>query len=204
MEEKIRLGMPVIVEGKYDKLRIAELVEDPVLTTDGFGIFKNHEREALIRSLAEPCGVAVLTDPDGAGKIIRGHLSGILPPEKIHHLYVPAIEGKEKRKNHPSREGVLGVEGVPPEKLREILSRFAESLPESPLAKPKETGDVTRNDFYEWGLCGKADSSDRRDALAASLSLPSGMSTKALVGAVNYLVSREELLHLLDTLFPEA
>ena len=125
-EEKLVIPYPVIVEGKYDRQKLASVIDTRIITTDGFGVFKNREKAALIRALAKKTPIIVLTDPDGAGKLIRSHLSGIIPPERLIRLYVPRIEGKEKRKAAPSAEGVLGVEGMECSLLRELFLPFCD------------------------------------------------------------------------------
>ena len=118
--DKIKLSLPVIVEGKYDKIKLLSVADATVITTDGFGVFNNTEKRAVIRRLSEN-GVILLCDSDGAGKLIRSHLSGIIPPDKIYQLYVPQIKGKEKRKQKASAEGFLGVEGISSDILRERI-----------------------------------------------------------------------------------
>ena len=108
-DEKLRIPYPVIVEGKYDRQKLASVIDADIITTDGFGVFKNREKAALIRALAKRSPMIVLTDPDGAGKVIRSHISGIIPPDRLIRLYIPRIAGKEKRKSAPSAEGVLAV-----------------------------------------------------------------------------------------------
>ena len=192
MAEKLKIPYPIIVEGKYDRLRLLAVCDAHIITTDGFGIFKKNEKLALIRSLGERSPVIVLTDSDGAGKLIRSHLTSALPKEKLIQLYIPKIEGKEKRKSQPSAEGTLGVEGMENSLLYDLLLPFengeiTERLAENPLSK---------TDFYIDGLSGHADSSQKRDAIAAKLSLPSGMTANALLAAVKLLLSSEEYLHL--------
>jgi ribonuclease M5 len=192
MAEKLKIPYPIIVEGKYDRLRLLAVCDAHIITTDGFGIFKKNEKLALIRSLGERSPVIVLTDSDGAGKLIRSHLTSALPKEKLIQLYIPKIEGKEKRKSQPSAEGTLGVEGMENSLLYDLLLPFengeiTERLAENPLSK---------TDFYIDGLSGHADSSQKRDAIAAKLSLPSGMTANALLAAMKILLSYEEYISL--------
>ena len=202
--QKIKLGMPVIVEGKYDAIRLAAVFDGCIVRTDGFGIFRSAERLALIRRLAGERGVVVLTDPDGAGKVIRRFLSGAIPPEKIFHLYVPRIEGKERRKAAPSKEGVLGVEGIDDETLRGILARFAAghgidtATGDGDGTPTRRVGGITKADFYELGLTGKPDAAAARDALSEKLGLPGGMTAPALLAAVNLLTDRDGLSALTE------
>ncbi len=181
----LEISRPIIVEGKYDKIRLSLVVKAHIITTDGFGVFKKSEKNHLIRRLAAEKGVIVLTDSDGAGLVIRNHLRNLLPADKIIHLYTPQIKGKEKRKSEPSKEGYLGVEGMTPEWIEKTLSPFADGLP-----KPRMT--LTKADLYELGLSGRDDSKARREALAVSLDLPKDLSANALLEAVNLLVTEEE------------
>ena len=190
--EKLKIPYPIIVEGKYDKIKIRSIADACVIQTDGFGVFQNHERLALIRQLSKKSKIILLTDSDGAGKVIRSHLTSAIPKDRLIQLYIPKIAGKEKRKSTPSAEGTLGVEGMEADFLRELLSPFsdpdyAERALENPLSKL---------DFYQDGLSGAPDSVRRRDELAAKLSLPDGMSANALLEALKILLSYEEYLTL--------
>lgn len=185
-QERMKVPYPVIVEGKYDKLRLESVLEGNILTTDGFGIFKKAEKQALFRALAQKTPLIVLTDSDGAGKVIRGHLSSLIPPDRLIQLYVPRIPGVEKRKQTASAEGVLGVEGMERELLQNLFAPFCEGKP------PRRESDITKTDFYLDGLTGQAGSRERRDAFAQSLGLPSGMTPGALLAAVRILCTKEE------------
>lgn len=192
LERKLKIPYPIIVEGKYDRLRVLSVCDATVLTTDGFGIFKKHERLSLFRSLGERSPVIILTDSDGAGKLIRSYITGVIPKERLIQLYVPRIKGTEKRKNAPSAEGILGVEGMEKKLLFDLLAPFENEsislrLSENPLSKV---------DFFTDGLTGGADSAAKRDALAASLGLPAGMTSNALLAAVRILLTYEEYLKL--------
>ena len=181
---KPKLALPVIVEGKYDKIKLASLVEGTILTTEGFGLFRDRERLALLRRMASTTGVIVLTDPDGGGKQIRSFLSGSLG-KGVYHLYIPAIHGKEKRKRSGGRAGLLGVEGVPSEVLLSLLSPFFGELPPRGVS-------LTKADLYEDGLLGKPESRTKRARLATRLSLPPDLTPNALLEALNLLVREEE------------
>jgi ribonuclease M5 len=192
MNEKLSIPYPVIVEGKYDRLRLLSVMDGQIIPTDGFGVFRSKDKQALLRALAKDRPIIVLTDSDGAGKLIRAHLHGIVPPERIISLYTPRIKGKEKRKDTPSAEGVLGVEGMDRQLLYDLLAPYADEsahlrAAENPLCKV---------DFYEDGLTGAPDSSARRDALAEKLGLPAGMTSNALLAALRYLCTYEEYLEL--------
>ena len=195
--DKIKLPIPVIVEGKYDKIKLSAVIDGTVITTDGFGIFTKAEKLALIRRLAGENGVIVLTDSDGAGKLIRSHITSAVPKDKVYQLYIPKIEGKERRKDAPSKEGYLGVEGMETSLLRDIIMKFCASVgidgeTGAVGGEPRKTGGITKADFYESGLTGAADSRANRDALAAVLSLPSGMTANALLAAVNIICTKDE------------
>ena len=194
----ITLDRPVIVEGKYDKQKLSSILNTTIITTNGFRIFNDREKRALIRRLAEKNGIFVLTDADGAGLVIRNLLRGCVPREKITHLYIPAVAGKERRKAAPSKEGLLGVEGIDEETLTRIFAPFAVGGDGEPSA-PKNT--VTKTDFYEAGLSGGEGSAARRARLAQFLRLPPHMSANALLEAINLLYSKDEYddaLHAVD------
>lgn len=186
MKEKLKIKYPVIVEGKYDRLRLLSVMEGQVLTTDGFGIFKQKEKLSLFRALAKKTPVIVLTDPDGAGKLIRGHIGSAIPPERLIPLYVPRIEGKERRKAAPSAEGVLGVEGQERELLLRLLAPFAAE------EAPRAENPLSKVDFYENGLTGHAGAAKRRDALALRFGLPEGMTPNALLAALRVIATYAE------------
>lgn len=185
-----KLTVPLIVEGKYDKAALCSLVEGDILLTNGFGIFKDAKKLALIRRLGQQGPIAILTDSDRAGFAIRGHLAGAVPPENIIQLYTPEIRGKERRKAAPSAEGKLGVEGMPAETLLSILET-AGLLEDSPAAP--DPGRITKADLYRLGLSGGEGSALRRQALLKSLDLPLGISANALPGILSRLMSLEEL-----------
>lgn len=179
MNEKIKISLPIIVEGRYDKAAICSIFDATVVATDGFALFNSREKRALIEKLAIG-GIIVLTDSDSGGRQIRTYLSSILPKDKVFHVYVPRIKGKESRKNRPSKEGVLGVEGVGKEALIKALS---------PFIGDRVLGgrEICALDFYEDGFSGAPLSTERRARLAALAGLPENMSAKALMGAINIL-----------------
>lgn len=184
----ITLDRPVIVEGKYDKQKLSAVLNTTIITTNGFRIFNDREKRALIRRLAEKNGIFVLTDADGAGLVIRNLLRGCVPKEKITHLYIPAVAGKERRKAAPSREGLLGVEGIDTDTLTRIFAPFAVDAPAQDTS-PRNA--VSKADFYAAGLSGGEGSAVRRARLAQKLRLPPHMSANALLEAVNLLYSKE-------------
>ena len=192
MIEKLKITYPIIVEGKYDRLRIISVADANVITTDGFGIFKKSEKLALLRALSERSPVIVLTDSDGAGKLIRSHISSAIPTDRLIQLYIPQIAGKEKRKAEPSAEGTLGVEGMESRIIYDILKPFSneESYRES-LSNP-----LSKTDLYIDGLCGGEDSASRRDELCEKLGLPKKMTANALLAALRIICTYEEYLSL--------
>ena len=190
MDEKLRIPYPIIVEGKYDRLRLLSVIDAYIITTEGFGIFKRSEKVALLRALAAERGVIVLTDSDGAGKLIRSHISGCLPKERVINLYTPEIFGKEKRKAEPSAEGKLGVEGME----RELLYKLLEPYADENALKTRVENRLSKTDLYIDGLTGCKDSSARRDELAIKFGLPSGMTPNALLAALKMISTYEEYL----------
>ena len=187
----LEISRPIIVEGKYDKIKLSRIVKANIITTDGFGIFSKEEKNLLIRRLGEERGVIVLTDSDGAGLVIRNHLRNLLPKEKVIHIYTPQIKGKEKRKDAPSKEGFLGVEGMELDWLTKALEPFADGgVP--------DRMELTKADLYALGLSGREDSEKRRKALAAALKLPTNLSANALLEAIRMLITKEELEKALE------
>lgn len=186
--EKLKIDLPIIVEGKYDKIKIKSIADACVIQTDGFGVFKNSERLSLIRQLAKKSKIIVLTDSDGAGKVIRSHITSAIPKDRLIQLYTPQIEGKEKRKDAPSAEGFLGVEGTEAETLRKLLEPFAVGVSVSDTIREE----ISKADFFEVGLTGGADSAQKRDDFAVSIGLPKKMTPNALLAAVNVIMTREE------------
>ncbi len=194
MRERLKIDIPIIVEGRYDKITLSSVLDAHIIETGGFSIFKNHEKLALIRRLGEERGVIVLTDSDGAGKLIRSHISSALPKEKIFHLYTPTIAGKERRKREPGKEGILGVEGMDAERLYRLFLPFAtHGCPQNAKNEKKESNrKIEKRDFYADGLSGGAGAAARRDALAAAFDLPHGMTANALLEAINLLYTYDD------------
>ena len=197
----LRIKEAIVVEGRYDKNTLAQLVDAVIIETSGFGIFKDKERLALLRRLARTKGLIVLTDSDGAGFLIRGHLKGAIPPEQVKHAYIPDLYGKEKRKRTPGKEGKLGVEGMRPEVLETALRRAGATFLDEGLGG--ERGEpITKTDLFLAGLSGGPDSSVRRETLLRALDLPRHMSANALLAVLNALYSRAEFQKALETLSP--
>ena len=184
----------IVVEGRYDKNTLSQVVDTVILETAGFGVFKNREKLAFLRRLAEERGLIVLTDSDGAGFVIRNYLKGALPRNQVKQAYIPDIHGKERRKRAPGKEGKLGVEGMSPAVLEEVLRRAGATFLEEPSngSVPKEA--ITKADLYLLGLSGTPDSARRRSALLRHLDLPEHMSTNALLPVLNALYDREAFL----------
>ena len=187
----ITLQQAVIVEGKYDKIKLESVLDAVILTTDGFGVFKDKEKQRLIRRLAQERGIVVLTDSDSAGFVIRSFLGGIVPPEQITNVYIPDVFGKEKRKSAPSKEGKLGVEGIDTARILESLEK-AGVLCTQTDAYPAPRRQVTKTDFYEDGLSGRPDSAAKRKALLKALDLPERLSANAMLKILNTFLSYED------------
>ncbi len=195
----LRIQEAIVVEGRYDKNTLSQVVDTVILETGGFGVFRNQELVALLRRLAEERGLIVLTDSDGAGFLIRGHLKSALPPDKVKHAYIPDVPGKERRKRAPGKEGKLGVEGMSPAVLEEVLRRAgATFLEEPPGGSPPRTA-ITKADLYLLGLTGTPDSARRRAALLRHLDLPEHLSTNALLPVLNVLYDRAAFLKEAET-----
>lgn len=188
----IKINEIIIVEGAYDKNALRQVVDATVIDIGGFGIFNNRELRALLRRLADERGVIILTDSDAAGFVIRNHLKGVLPPDKVKHAYIPDVYGKERRKAKAGREGKLGVEGMPPDILLEALNRAGATRGENGGASVPSAAD-----FYEWGLSGREDSSGKRAKLQKRLGLPSGLSARAFFEVLSVLYTREEIENII-------
>ncbi|MCD8389847.1 MAG: DUF4093 domain-containing protein [Oscillospiraceae bacterium] len=185
----------IVVEGRYDKNTLSQVVDATILCTDGFGIFKNRALQATLRDLARRRGLIILTDADGAGGVIRGFLNGIVEPQYIKNAYIPALPGREKRKSAPSKEGTLGVEGMRPETLLNALRNAGATFLDGG-ASPR-CGTLTAADLYQLGLSGKPESAARRRALQSRLSLPPNLSARQLLQVLNIVTTRPELEALL-------
>lgn len=189
----LRVREAIVVEGRYDKNTLSQVVDAVILETGGFRIFKDTERLALLRRLARTRGIIILTDSDGAGFVIRSFLKGAIPPDQVKHAYIPDLPGKERRKASPGREGKLGVEGMSPQVLEEALRRAGATL-EDESAPPRAGERITKADLYLLGLTGTPQAAQRRQALLKALELPEHMTANPLLQAVNLLFSREEFL----------
>ncbi len=193
----IKINKPIIVEGKYDYIKLSRFIDGLIIKTDGFGIFKDKEKQLLIRRLAEKDGLIVLTDSDSAGFLIRNFIKSTIPPDKITNVYIPDIFGKEKRKTQLSKEGKLGVEGMEEKVLIEAFKR-AGVLFEEGLNEQRRF--ITNVDLYEYGLTGGANSSEKRKLLLKRLSLPERMSTSSMLKILNTFVTYEDFIETLKEL----
>ena len=196
-----RVREVIVVEGRYDKNALLQVVDATVVETRGFGIFKNREMAAFLRRLARERGLILLTDSDGAGFVIRNHLRGILPPGTVKHAYIPDVHGKERRKRAPGKEGKLGVEGMPPAVLLQALERAGATF-EDGEALPEKGTRITKADLMELGLAGPG-SVERRSVLQRQLDLPERLTANGLLEALNLLYSREEFLRRMETMGAE-
>lgn len=195
----IHTDRAIVVEGKYDKIKLSSMVDGVIICTGGFRVYKDKEMQAMLRALAKKQGLAVLTDSDTAGFKIRGFLRSICGKENIVDVYIPDLYGKEKRKDHPSKEGKLGVEGVPEEVLQKA---FTDAGIGAELVLQKKDP-ITKMDLFELGLSGRAESALRRKQLMKHLTLPEHLTTNALVTVLDALMSREELFLTCGELFEE-
>ena len=185
-----------MVEGRYDKNTISQVVDALILETSGFGIFKDEERLALLRRLAAERGLLILTDSDGAGFVIRNYLKGAVPPSQVKHAFIPDCPGKEKRKRRAGKEGKLGVEGMTPEVLLRALRRAGATFLEGEGEVRRTQRSVTKADLYLAGLSGTPDAAEKRRSLLKRLDLPEHMSANALLEVLNALYDYEELAEL--------
>lgn len=181
----------IVVEGRYDKNTLSQVVDTLILETGGFQIFKDPEQMALLQRAAERRGLIILTDADGAGFVIRNRIKGTIPAQYLKHAYIPDVYGKERRKRQPGKEGKLGVEGMPPAVLEQVLRRAGATFLEED-ARSRERPRLTKADLFAAGLSGGAGSAEKRRALLKKLELPEHMSANALLAVLNGCYSRAE------------
>ena len=196
----VKIREAIVVEGRYDKNTLSQIVDAPILETSGFGIFKDKRQMALLRQVAEKRGLIVFTDSDGAGFVIRNHIKSAIPGKYLKHAYIPDIMGKERRKSAPGKEGKLGVEGMKREVILEALRRAGATIEGE---SGPQTRQITKQDLMELGLSGGPDASVRRLALLKKLDLPEHMSANAMLQALNLLLTLEELAALMADLETE-
>lgn len=180
----------IIVEGKYDKMRLERICSSPIFTTEGFCIFKDREKREFLRNLAKKRGLLILTDSDRAGFMIRNHIKGFVDDGDIRQAYIPEIPGKERRKKAPSKEGKLGVEGIEDSLLLEVLKKYS-----SPSSNSEK---ITKTDLYNAGLYGGIDSGAARIKLCKELSIPASISVSSLIDALNALCTKEEFFEIIS------
>ena len=190
MADRLKISLPIVVEGKYDKSTLLSMFDTTVVTLGGFAVFNSKEKQMLLRKIAKD-GIIVLTDSDGAGKMIRSFLNAIIPKDKIYNLYIPKVSGKEKRKSTPSKEGLLGVEGMGREQLEKVLAPFTVKNGEGGILCKNAVEMITKVDFYKDKLTGADNSASRRDRLALYFDLPTGMTPNALLEALNIITDRD-------------
>lgn len=195
MEEKIKLTEAVIVEGKYDKIKLSNILDAFIIETNGFAIFKDKPKLSFIKKLAKERGIIILTDSDHAGFMIRNYISSGVPKEQIKNVYIPDIFGKEKRKDTPSKEGKLGVEGMTKEVILASLEKAGVSSTSSVCDNP-----ITTVDFYDLGLTGGANSKAKRKAVCKALDLPEILSTSSLISCINNFMTKEDFFDLCQNL----
>ncbi len=184
----------IVVEGRYDKNTLSQVVDAVIIETSGFGIFNDAQKQKLLRTMAQARGLVVLTDSDGAGFVIRNFIKGCVDPACVKHAYIPDVFGKERRKAAPSKEGKLGVEGMRPQVLLDALIRAGATVDERPAAE--SAARITKADMYKCGLSGGTGSREKRAALIKRLDLPEKLSADALLDALNAIMTREEFFAL--------
>ena len=194
----IRIREAILVEGRYDKNALSQLVDTAIFETGGFGVMKDREKIQFLRQVAEKRGLIIFTDSDGAGFVIRNRLKSLLPPDKLLHAYIPQIQGKEKRKQKAGKEGLLGVEGMSPELLIQALHRCGAHFLDENIPAP--AGGITRQELFAWGLMGGEGSREKRQQLKKSLGLPSHLGTSGFLDALNLIATRDQVEALLHQL----
>ena len=194
----VKIKEAIVVEGRYDKNTLAQIVDAPILETSGFGIFKDKQQMELLRRVAQSRGLIVFTDSDGAGFVIRNHIKSAIPGKFLKHAYIPDVYGKEWRKTAPGKEGKLGVEGMDPNTIIEALTRAGATIEGESTVNRNQ---ITKQDPMELGLSGGQDASARRLTLLKKLNLPERMSANAMLQALNLLYSLEELSELVSELW---
>ncbi len=193
----VKIREAIVVEGRYDKNTLSQIVDAPILETSGFGIFKDQAQMELLRAVAQKRGLIVFTDSDGAGFVIRNRIKGAIDAKYLKHAYIPDIPGKERRKSAPGKEGKLGVEGMTPEIILNALRRAGATF--EGVISPRD-GTITKQDLMELGLSGSPGSSEKRLLLLKALSLPEHMSTNAMLQALNLLYDLVQLKSILSAL----
>ena len=186
-----RVSEVIVVEGRYDKNTLSQVVDAVIIETSGFGVFNSSEKQQLLRTLAQKLGLIVMTDSDGAGFVIRNFIKGCVDPKLVKHAYIPDIPGKERRKSSPSKEGKLGVEGMSPDVILDCLRRAGATIDGEYSCA---SAGISKSDMYKKGLTGKPDSAKKRAELLKKMALPEKMTAEALLQVLNAIMSREEFL----------
>ena len=192
----VKIREAIVVEGRYDKNTLSQILDAPILETSGFGIFKDKKQMALLRRVAQTRGLIVFTDSDGAGFVIRNHIKSAIPGKYLKHAYIPDIMGKERRKAAPGKEGKLGVEGMDREVILEALRRAGATIEGEAAVQSRG---ITKQDLMDLGLSGGADASEKRLRLLKQLNLPEHMSANAMLQALNLLYSLDELKEMIES-----
>ena len=194
----VKIKEAIVVEGRYDKNTLSQIIDAPILETKGFGIMKDKAQLELLRTVARKRGLVIFTDSDGAGFVIRNFLKGVIPNEYLKHAYIPDVAGKERRKSAPGKEGKLGVEGMRPEIILDCLQRAGATRIGEDALVPNDG--ITKQDMFDMGLSGRPDSKQKRLALLKALDLPEHMSSNALLQAINLLYTKEEIYRIVNDL----
>ena len=188
----IEIKEVIITEGKYDKIKLDSIVKANIITTSGFSVFRDAQKRKLIRTLAEKCGLLILTDSDSAGFLIRNHLNGLVPKSLIKHAFIPLVEGKEKRKPARSKEGLLGVEGVSSEMILKAIQNAGATIIGENKGTAADAVEITKSDLFAYGLSGATDSAKKRKELCKRLDIPEKISANMLLSVINVLFTVEE------------
>lgn len=191
----IKIREAIVVEGRYDRNTLSQIVDAPILETSGFGIMKDKQQLDLLRKVANSRGLIIFTDSDGAGFVIRNYLKGAIPADQLKHAYIPDVLGKEKRKSAPGKEGKLGVEGMRPAVIIDALRKAGATIEGESASRT--AGNITKQDFMELGLSGGPNSKEKRLKLLRKLDLPEHTSSNALLQAINLLMDVDELRSLI-------
>ena len=190
--EKLIIPYPIVVEGKYDKIKLDSIIQGSIITTGGFSVFSDKEKKTFFLALSKKTKIIIATDSDGGGLVIRNYFKSLLPKDRIIHIYIPDVKGKEKRKDSMSKAGLLGVEGIDADTLRSLFA---------PYSKEEETEErelIKKSDLYILGLTGGEDSKRKRLALCKEASLPSNLSANAMLDALNLMYSKDDLYNLVE------
>ena len=190
----LKIREAIVVEGRYDKNTLSQIVDAAIFTTDGFGVMNDREKLKFLRAVAEKRGLILFTDSDGAGFVIRSYLKGALPKEQVKHAYIPDIPGKEKRKSRPGKEGKLGVEGMRPDVIVQALLRAGATVEGEDEARERGAP-ITKADLFSAGLSGPG-SAGKRGRIKKKLGLPERIGANAMLDALNLMLTREEFLEL--------